>query len=376
MKILIIMLFSLILHAQAIYGPGLQADSLANTTLGPNGNQVSIRFRAVRDGALAGVRPFIIWSFRKAGYHGGTGGILKVEFQADDGSPAHLPSGQVLASNVQRLFIVPASDQFYPMIPFDRAPRLRAGGLYHVVFSNSHPECAENFVSLNALFSLRAAGAVQPTRTDADWAMLIRNRNHPAWSLRKTPGSREGFTPILEVYDAAGAAQGVGYMEVWMGAARAIAGPALVAERFTVAGPSRNVAAVAVRVRRVAGDGALRVRLETDAGVQVMAGECPGTGLPVSPAGSLGGCGWLELAFPQPATLEGGRGYRLVLSAPDARFEAFPLRKGADKGFTAASFFPDGHAEFKDGKGWQGWEQWGQARRVDSDLQFYFRLGI
>jgi len=378
MKILVFMLLSWFLQAQGIYGPGLQADSLANTTLGPNGNQVSLRFRAVRDGNLQGIRPFIIWSFRKAGYHGGTGGTLKVEIQADDGSPEHRPSGRVLASNVQRLFIVPASDQFYPLIPFDRAPRLQAGTLYHAVFSNTHPESAQNFVSINALFTQATERPVQPTRRDEDWAMLIRNQSHPAWALRRSPGTREGFTPILEIYDAAGAAQGVGYMEVWMGAARAIAGTARVGERFTVAGPSRKVASVAVRVRRLAGSGPLQVRLESaEGGGLVAEGTCPGPGPGASPSCSLGGCGWLEAAFPAPPTLESGRSYRLVLSAaPEARFEAFPLRKGADKGFTAASLFADGHAEFNDGKGWQGWEQWGQARRIDSDLQFYFRMGI
>jgi len=44
------------------------------------------------------------------------------------------------------------------------------------------------------------------------------------------------------------------------------------------------------------------------------------------------------------------------------------------QGFTAATLFADGHAEFNDGEGWKGWEQWGQKNRLDSDLQFYFNL--
>lgn len=48
------------------------------------------------------------------------------------------------------------------------------------------------------------------------------------------------------------------------------------------------------------------------------------------------------------------------------------MRKGSDKGFSAATLFADGHAECTDGAGWTGWTQWGRADRSDADLQFYF----
>jgi hypothetical protein len=373
LPLLLLLLLPRVLQAHpGFYGSGTQADSLANTTIGPHGNQVGCRFRAEAGGALEGIRPFIIWSFRKAGYHGGTGGILKVELQTDDGSAAHLPSGQVLAASVQRLYLVPASDQFFPLITFDRAPVLKPGALYHAVFSNPHPLPLENYVSVNALFSKAADSPVQATRRDEDWAMLYRNADHP-WALRRTPGTREAFTPILEVY-CAGGSQGVGYMEVWMAAAKPIQGAARVAEVFTVAGPSRKVDSVAVRVRRLAGQGPLAVRLETAGGTALAEGRPTGPP-PPSPTCSLGGCGWVETAFPAPQTLRSGETYRLVLAAPDGQYEAFPLRKGADKGFTGVTQFGDGHAEFNAGAGWKGWEQWGQKNRLDSDLQFFFRLG-
>jgi len=377
MKNLLLLAFPLLLGAQpATYGPGLQGDSLANTTLGPSGNEVSCRFRAEPGGTLRGIRPFIIWSFRKAGYHGGTGGMLKVELQADDGSTAHLPSGQALATSVQRLYIVPASDQFYPLITFDRNPALTRGAFYHVVFSNPHPLGEENFVSVNAIFSKVADRPRQPTRGDDDWAMLFRNKLHPAWTLRRTPGTGEGFTPIMEVSYAQGAGQGVGYMEIWMGAARPIGGASRVGELFTVRGGPKRIAGVAVRVRRLSGAGPLALRLETAAGKLLAEGR-GGEDLAATPSGSLGGCGWVRAAFPAPITLDPGQTCRLVLAAAeDSRFEAFPLRKGTDKGFTNATVFGDGHAEFtKDGT-WVGWEQWGKGGRTDSDLQFYFELNV
>ena len=384
---LLICLLPLWLPARAaIYGPGIQADSLANTPIGPYGNQVSYRFRADPGGRLRGIRPFIIWSFRKAGYHAGTGGNLKVEIQEDDGTPAHRPSGKVLAVNVQRLLLVPASADFYPFITFDRTPVLARGSLYHVVFSNIHPHKETNFVSVNALFARDAGAPLQPAQGDDGWAMLFHNTGHPEWVPRRTPGTREGFTPILEVSYAQGA-QGLGYMEVWMGAAMPISGAARVGEVFTVSGGPRRVASVAVRVRRLAGSEPLRLTLEEVMGGgsgkppatlvrQVCAGSAGQGPLPaISAPGSLGGCAWTTFPLPGPVQLLPGRTYRLVLAAPaSARYEAFPLRKGSDKGFTGAALFTDGHAQFDPGTGWRGWTQWGRQDRPDADLQFYFRL--
>ncbi len=377
MRVPALLLLPLLLQAQAgTYGSCIQGDSLANTPIGPHGNQVSYRFRARPGGPLRGIRPFLIWSFRKAGYHGGTGGTLKVEIQADDGSPAHAPSGRVLATSRQTLNLVPASDRFYPLIAFDREPVLAAGTLYHAVFTNADPRAGVNFVSVNAIFTRAAGAPIQPTLPDEDWAMLFRSAARPRWEPRRTPGTAEGFTPILEVYYEGGASQGIGYMEFWMGAPRPVAGTASVGEVFTVTGASRKVEAVHIRVRRLAGKGPLAARLESADGKALAEAACDPGCPPASASCALGGCGWVEATFPRPPpTLQGGRTYRLVLAARgDGRFEAFPMRKGTDKGFSAATLFADGHAEFKDEGGWKGWTQWGQSSRTDSDLQFYFTL--
>jgi hypothetical protein len=323
-----------------------------------------------------GARPYLIWSFKRQGYHAGTGGTLQVELQADDGTPQHRPSGQVLASNVRRMALTAASDRFYPLLAFDRAPTLTPGVLYHLVFRNTDPEADANFVSVNALFQKSADRPLQPRFADTDWAMLMRSARNPAWTLRRTPGSSEGFTPILEIDYAGGKCQGMGYVEFWMGAPKPIAGPARVREVFTVTGPPRRVGAVAVRVRRLAGTAPMAVRVEQADGKVLATGACAGGPGDCTPTCSLGGCGWTAFRFPGTLTLVPGRGYSLVLSAPaGARFEAFPMRKGSDKGFGDATLFPDGHAEFSDGGGWAGWEQWGRKGRTDADLQFYFRPG-
>jgi hypothetical protein len=195
------------------YGPAIRGDSLANTPIGKGGIQVSCRFRADPGGVFQGARPYLIWSFKRQGYHAGSGGTLKVDLQSDDGTPLHRPSGQVLATNAQRLALVATSDRFYPRLAFDRAPSLAPGALYHLVFSNTDPDPEGNFVSVNALFLKFASPPLQPRLADSDWAMLMRSRASPAWAVRRTPGSQEGFTPILEIDYAGGRSQGMGYME-------------------------------------------------------------------------------------------------------------------------------------------------------------------
>jgi hypothetical protein len=355
------------------YGPGIGADSLANTPIGKAGIQVSCRFRADPGGVFQGARPYLIWSFKRRGCHAGSGGTLKVELQTDDGTPLHRPSGQVLASNVRRMALVATSDRFFPRLSFDRAPALQPGALYHLVFSNPDPDPEGNFVSVNALYLKSGPDPLQPRLADADWAMLMRSRTSPAWAVRRTPGSQDGFTPILEIDYADGRSQGMGYVEFWMGAPKPICGPARVCEVFTVTGPSRHVVSASARVRRLSGAAPLSLRLEQGDGKRLMEGEARGPLPACTPTASLGGCGWVTFPFPGPQTLASGGTYRLVLSAPaGARYEAFPMRKGTDKGFSDATLFADGHAEFSAGGGWEGWEQWGKRGLSNSDLQFLF----
>lgn len=372
---LLLSLIPLGAHAQgaARYGPGIQADSLANTPIGKGGVQVSCRFRAAPGGVFQAIRPYLIWSFAKKGYHGGSGGTLKVELQTDDGTPAHGPSGQVLATNVQRMSLVRTSDRFFPQMFFDKAPVLTPGSLYHVVFSNTDPDPEGNFVSVNALFNQSAGAPQQPGLADTDWGMLIRSKGKPAWTVRRTPGTQESFTPILEVDYANGRSQGMGYIEFWMGAPKAIGGQASVREIFTVTGPARRVASVSIRVRRLSGNAPLGVTLEQGDGKVVEVGKGDGKVIPQSPSGHLGGSAWVTFALPSRPILAPGKTYHLVLNCPGAgQYEAFPMRKGTDKGFSDATLFGDGHAEFNDGHGWAGWEQWGKKGLTNADLQFYF----
>jgi len=365
----------ILLGLGAIYGPGIQGDSLANTALNKGGMQLSCRFRAERSGELAGVRPFLIWSFAREGYHAGTGGTLRVELQEDDGTPLHAPSGRPLAISVRPMTLSRAAQGFFPLLGFDRKVVVKAGSLYHLVYTNSDDQPGENFLSVNAIFTKSGAGRVQPRFANDDWAMLWRVSPAKPWALRRTAGTQEAFTPILEVDYQDGASQGLGYVEFWMGAARPITGPKGVRETFTVTGPPRNVLAVSVRTRRLTGKDPITFRLEQTDGKLLAESSVPASQVPVSESCALGGCVWTTATFPAPQSLLSGRSYHLVLSAPPGTtYEVFPMRKGTDKGFSEATLFPDGHAEFNLGDGWRGWEQWGVHNRADADLQFYFTI--
>jgi hypothetical protein len=352
------------------YGSGLNVDALANTPIGRAEDfQVSYRFRANHDGPLRAIRPFFIWSYQKAGYHALNGGTILVQLQTDDGSLDHHPSGSTLASALVRH---PVNDAvgFFPLLPLEPAPRLAAGNLYHVVFTNIDPDRAHNWVCLDSAYMDHGGSPMQPTIPDTDLATLWRRGPAGAWTLRRT-GPLETFTPILELDYADGASQGQGYMEFWIGRAKPISGAQGVRETFTVSGRSRTVVSVAVRAKYLSGPGPLTLRLEQADGTLVDQGSV--TGLPVTPG--LSGASWARVAFQRPRTLLSGESYHLTLGAPaDTVYTAFPMRKGLDYQFKPTTVFPDGYAQFNDGGGWTGWDQWGARDRKDGDLEFYFQL--
>jgi len=358
----------LLAGATGYYGPGLNADALANTPIGRAEDfQVSYRIRANHTGALRAIRPFFIWSYEKAGYHALTGGTILIQIQSDDGTPEHQPSGQTLGS---ALVSHPVDDRagFFPLLAIKPMPGLRNGTLYHVVFSNVDPDPVHNWVCLDSLYMDYGYSPMQPSIADTDLATLWRQGARGAWSLRRSAPT-ESFTPILELDYADGASQGQGYMEFWIGDAKTISGPRSVRETFTVSAGNRTVTSASVRVKQIKGSGPLTIRLEQADGTLIEQGKVAS----VPPTPGFSGAAWARVPFNVPHTLAAGRSYNLVLNAPaDSTFTAFPMRKGSDQGYQASTVFTDGYAQFNAGTGWIGWDTWSQPNRKDGDLQFYF----
>jgi hypothetical protein len=183
-----------------------------------------------------------------------------------------------------------------------------------------------------------------------------------AWKVRP------GHTPTLEL-DYATGSQGNGYMEVWSTNPKPISGDAQVREAFTVTGPSRTFTKVLLRLAVTSGASPLTVRVEEADGTLVDQVQVPAADfLP-------GVSNWVTATFPVSHVLNSGVAYNLTLSSPpDTVYSAYPLRKGLEKGFSALTVFPDGHAQFTvtGAGGWAGWDMWGTPGLKDSDLQFAF----
>ncbi len=345
-----------------IYGPGINADTLANTEVGgTNGGgvntQVAFRFRATTTSALTSVRFYVIGTV--SGYAGGTGGTLNVSVQTDDGSASHVPSGHVLAS-----VSIPDAASLHgagALATFASPATLTAGQLYHIVFRNTDPAPSVNFVSINGTYVYGATiEPQQPRFSDTDFALLM---NQGSWT------QRENYTPIVNLTYANGVVAGQGYMEMWIHNYEPISGTAQVRETFTL-GSSRTVSQAAVRLRRSSGSSPLTISLETAAGTLVAQGTVPASSIPVSaPGGDNGGAVWGLVSFPAAHTLPAGS-YQLVVStASDTQYTIFPIRKGLDYGYGSPTYFADGQAQYTSGSGWTAFAN----RPGESDLQFYLR---
>jgi hypothetical protein len=84
---------------------------------------------------------------------------------------------------------------------------------------------------------------------------------------------------------------------------------------------------------------------------------------------------WVTFTFPLSHVLSTAVGYNLALSsAADTQYQAFPIRKGTDKGFSNYTLFPDGYAQATStgDAGWTGWDMWGPPNLKTADLQFMF----
>jgi hypothetical protein len=344
---------------ECFYGTGLGADALANTTVGPWGNTVSYRFRALHSGRLVSLRVYLLPD--KTGYAAGTGGHIQVSVNLDDGTAAHNPSTVQLSSYlIANPLTLP--DRYFPLLQFSSPPNLSSGQLYHVVFTNVDANPTVNYLSVDALYIKVPGTPLQPTLADTDSALLLRSGG--PWAPRK------GHTPILQLNYSDGWAEGIGYMETWVGAPRTVSATDMVRQRFTLKS-SLRVRSVGIRAARLSGSDPLRVRLERADGTLVEQGEIPAGLFPSSSSTH----GWATYTFAALRTLSPGETYHLVLQGVgSSQYQVFPVREGAAYGFSPTTFFGDGYAQFKEGSTWVGWTQWGVKNRTDGDLQFYFAI--
>jgi hypothetical protein len=371
------------------YGSQIQADDIANIVIGWNplnddmNRCADIRVRCNHTGTLAAIRPFFIWSLVKPGYNLGTGGVIRIEVQADDGTRNHFPTGTSLASCTYNPPQPWADDGLnWPLLTFATPPSLVAGATYHFIFANIDPDPKANWVSLDNLWLYEAASQRQPCWPDADMDILEQNEAGNWVVYNRGTGS---ITPVFELAYADGASQGQGYIQGycapqtlagdgWVNP-KAIQGSSGVRETFTVSGGSKTVTSASVRANRISGASPLTLSLLAADGTTILA-----TGAVMVPEGgaatsSFCGESWVTVTFPGPCTLVAGTTYFLELRSPqDTLHQTHALNRGTTYGFSAPTGFADGYAQFTTGSGWTGFDVWGIQNRTDCDLQFYFNV--
>ena len=350
--------------ASTYEGSGIGADSLGNTQVGGtscgcSNNASSYRFRATTTSKLNTIRIYLIDG---SGYAGGNGGTMSISVQTDDGSALHGPSGTVLTSTSIRPGN-PIAVGYLPLITFPAPASLTAGQLYHIVFKNTDSSPTVNYVSLDGLFTYASTSPRNPAYNDLDWAQLMSSTGTGGWAVR------QNYTPILDLGYANAIHAGVGYMEVWVNAPKAISGSSEVREIFTPA-TDHSVSSVGVRISLVEGNGPLTIRVVDGKDLAVIGQVSLAAGLfGTEPA-------WVSTTLPKPIELAAGDAYQLIFSAPNgSSYSAFSIERGNNFDFNSATYFSEGYGQFTtDGSSWSGFDQpGGSSNNTNSDLQFYLK---
>jgi len=362
------------------YGNHWGGDGLFNMRIGYCETQGAYRFVARQTVQVNRLRYFNTYSLnkdgtiKKPGYHSGNGGKIRIELRPDDGTPSHSPSETVLA---KALVKEPLKVDEQLLVQLDRVVTLKAGEIYHVVFSNDDIDPDRNYVSLDMMAIMTPrdlSKPEQPHLAPFDMTTLTRNKYNRKWLPFK---SNLTCTPIFTMYhDDRITVSGYGCMESWVATPKPIAGGAGVRQVFR---PSREIEVenVAVRLAKNGNPGPLKasLRMKSEAVVEgaVPSGMVAPIDLVTLKTNRLGHQ-WVTIPFSTRVRLTPNLTYFLELSAPagDA-YEIFPLRDGSH-GFGYSSVWPDAWAEFKPNEAtpWTGWDPWGSKDQKISHLQLYF----
>jgi hypothetical protein len=367
-----------------VYGNIIVANDLANTQLSA-GVQYDNPIMFPRSGTITAVKKYWIAS---PGYGGGTGGTVKYELHADDGSAAHLPSATILgqSSPVSGATAVSSGYQFMN-VTFSAPIAVQAGVWYHLVAYNTDSNANTNNVSMDDFwdhcgnanltsFPPYANSCNEPRNPlipDPQFGVLYKNGSG-SWIYRG------GFTNIIDFTYGDGSHWGDGYMEEGSTAGgsfkgHTVSGTQQVGETFTVSGVDRTVSGLTVTVERVSGSSPLTAKLIS--GGQTIAVATNNGTIPQG-SDSFAAGNQRFATFNLSATLKAGTTYQLQFSAPsDTTYIMHTVRDGASSGYgwNPQTVFSDGYANYNTGSGWTtGWDTWGSLAQ-DQDLQFFFTLG-
>ncbi|HUK26091.1 MAG TPA: hypothetical protein VLV49_16020 [Terriglobales bacterium] len=328
-----------------IYGNGMQSFSggLENLRFELDETKMDIRWRAEQSSNIQSV---VLFMKTGNGYSGGTGGLVNISLQSDDGSASHFPSGTELDSS-QAAPGNPASPTFREFV-FTTHAALTSGTLYHFVLTDPDPAPSSNYVSLNNMGN--NGGTRQPYYSLTDWTLNVQRSS--GWQ------AKADSCPIASIKWTNGTTQGMGYVDAPAHSQLfTIQGSNEAGETFTVSGGDKVVTAVSFHVQKTGSPGPLTVTLNS--GSSTVAN---GT---IAASAVSSSIGWATFTFSSPITLSNGTSYHLFLtSAADSNnyYQTWPMMKGFTSGLDTPSEFHDGNYE-TNGIG-----------DSDLDMQFYFAL--
>jgi hypothetical protein len=355
------------------YGMCWRFPNVGNLQIGsPHNNYdlASFRFRAQHSGSVDSFRGYTMLAQGDT-YSVGNGGTLRIELRTDDGTPNHLPSNIVLASfehavNADQLTrkadpifgILDSGGTSFNKIYFSNPANLTAGQLYHIVFTNTSPQSASNWYSMDCIYNHSTVTPVQAAYSDTDLAVVT----HGPGNSWRNPNAH--YTPIYSLYWTDGYVQGQPYLQVGYVLGRMgfpIYGASHKIRQPFVPSDNQIVSAVNACVHRVGSPNALTITLQDSNLNTIATGKVPASKFPTS---GIHNIRWGKVHFASPITLQKGVKYYVEVSTSggDASncYRCWSAENGKNYGFdsSAADGFKDGayrgnYGQHMNGADWQ-----------------------
>lgn len=400
---------------QAVFGTNVGTPSLNNFAIGGQWHSThAYRFRAKKSGSLSAIRAYWIYKFSKAGYHSGTGGLVRVSIRPDDGSRSHLPSSTILTSSDVKMNLCsheevaaagtridgPCGNEgrfnrdgvrmtFAP-IGFKPGTYLQKGSLYHVVFENIDPDPIANSVSVNGLFHPGGIRRLLNNLPPPNGLTILSRDRTSKWEESKNT------LPIVSIMldggeknQANGGSEfGLGYVGAWgaWDSIPTVSNTVFARQKFAINRP-RRFTEVNLHLGHIQGNGSVTIELRDAKGrirrsIDVLSSSfpslnsCPWRSYFGSTPEPNTSCGiWVRRSINPPLMVNPGEQYSLVVRGRGAaRFEMYLVQKGLAYNFGKATLFNAGSSDMSSNGGttWKPWVIW-EEKRSDADLQFYLR---
>jgi hypothetical protein len=355
--------------SRRIYGPAINIDTKSNRRV--TRGRLAHRFRATTTSQVSAVLFQARWG---SGYSAGDGGRYRISINTDGRSRNHFPSSKRLTELVWSPGGRSGQGQIQ-RFTFKTRPLLRKGRIYHLVFTNIHPNPSSNYISINEVYTYDRLQPRQPRFRDGIYAVLNGSSGSGAdWSVDPK------HTPSMDIVYANGRHDGIAYLNSVRADWGAISGANQVRERFTVKGRARRVTGACVRIGRQRGRSPLTIHLERAGGPVIesrVANEAGDVAITRTGADADNG-DWVCVRFSRVHRLRARRTYSLRLSAPsDTQYSMTPLlaldSSARTLGYHMRSWsFRAGHGGERSGDGGRTWRSLYSS--FPQNMQFYLTL--